>query len=302
MKITVFLLSFLYAVGGFAQKEYNISFDENTIHFKTFGSKGSPVLIINGGPGMNSNGFAKLAEIISKEHCVIIYDQRGTGKSTMKAVNSETITLDKMVADIEQIRTHLGYRSWAVLGHSFGGMMVSYYATKHPSKIDKIVFSSSGGVDLGLFKDFSLSRTLTAFEQDSLKYWEGRIREGDTSKYTRLQRATVLASAYLYADKDTYIKIIAERLTQTNYQVNNLVFENMRKIGFDCKEGLKTFKKPVLVIQGKQDVISTEIASNIHKLFSNSKLVLMDKCGHYGWLEQPDIYITEVMQFLKSKK
>jgi len=296
---TIFGILFFLVSDILAQKEYNISFDGNNIHFKTFGSKGSPVLIINGGPGMNSNGFANLAEIISKEHCAIIYDQRGTGKSTMQAINNQTITLDKMVEDIEKIRVHLGYKSWNVLGHSFGGMLASYYATKHPDKIDRMVLSSSGGVDLDLFANFDLNKPLTVVERDSLHYWDEKISKGDTSKTTRLRRAKILASAYLVTDK--YIDMLAERLTQANMTINGLVFDNMQKINFDCKENLKTFKKPVLIIQGKNDVLNTYLSEKAHKIIPKSKLILMDNCGHYGWLEQPQIYVTEVMAFLKSK-
>ena len=60
-------------------KTYNIPFDANIIHFKTFG-KGAPLLIINGGPGMSSEGFIPLAKKFGKTHQAIIYDQRGTGR------------------------------------------------------------------------------------------------------------------------------------------------------------------------------------------------------------------------------
>ena len=81
--------------------------------------------------------------------------------SEMSTINNSTVTLDKMVADIEAIRNHLKIQQWVVMGHSFGGMMASYYATKHPENIQGIIFSSSGGVDMSLFSGLSIRSKLT---------------------------------------------------------------------------------------------------------------------------------------------
>ncbi|MCB0663128.1 MAG: hypothetical protein KDC24_10335, partial [Saprospiraceae bacterium] len=57
-----------------------------TISYKTFG-EGKPILIINGGPGMNSNGFQFMAEkIAALGYQTILFDQRGTGGSILPTV------------------------------------------------------------------------------------------------------------------------------------------------------------------------------------------------------------------------
>lgn len=58
-------------------------------------------MIINGGPGMNSTGFVDLAKRLSKSNQVIIYDQRGNGKSTLVLINKSTVTMDLMIKDLE---------------------------------------------------------------------------------------------------------------------------------------------------------------------------------------------------------
>ncbi|MBL0008446.1 MAG: hypothetical protein IPP25_15045 [Saprospiraceae bacterium] len=59
-----------------SQQSTAISIDGAQIYYKTFG-KGQPLLIINGGPGMNSDGFEGLAVSLSEHFMTIIYDQRG---------------------------------------------------------------------------------------------------------------------------------------------------------------------------------------------------------------------------------
>ena len=76
--------------------------------------------------------------------------------------------------------------------------------------------------------------------------------------------------------------------------------KDLFKIKYDCKKSLKYFNKPVLIIQGKQDIVPKEIADKEHSILKNSTLVLINKCCHYGWLEQKDKYVSEVEKFLKS--
>ncbi len=272
--------------------------------YRTFGgAKGLPILIINGGPGMNSSGFAAVAQKLSEggAYRTIIYDQRGTGKSVLATVDTSTITMQLMVEDIEALRKHFGFERWTVLGHSFGGVLGAYYATLHPERIDKLIFSSSGGINLDFlnYVGARISGRLTQRERDSLAYWSERISGGDTSHHARLQRGLALAPAYVFDRK--YIPAIAERLTQGNAAINGLVFENLRAIRFDCTEHLRHFQRPTLIIQGKDDIIKVETAEYAHKILPNSRLVLLEKCAHYGWLDKEAEYFAAVRQFLRGE-
>lgn len=284
----------------FAQTEgYSTNTDGSKTFYKIYG-KGDPLLIINGGPGMNSNGFEALAKKLSEKYQTILYDQRGTGKSVLKELNSETITMKLMAEDIESLRKHLKIEKWSILGHSFGGIMVAHYASIYPKSVQKIIFSASGGIDLGLtnYVATSINSKLTKVERDSLNYYNSKIANGDTSKKTLLGRGRALAPAYLYDKK--YIAILAERLTQGNSTINQLIWDDLQKIKFDCKPKLKDFDQPVLIIQGKEDIIKPETAQIAHSVLKNSKIVFLNHCGHYGWLDAEQEYYKSLFDFLKS--
>ena len=289
----------VFHITVFAQTEGYIQSSDSKIYYRTFGT-GKPLLIINGGPGMNSDGFIDLAKTLSKNNETIIYDQRGTGKSTLQKLDTSTITMKLMVEDIESLRVHLKIKKWTILGHSFGGMLASYYASLYPENIESLILSSSGGIDLELLSYVSrkLNARLSSQEMDSLNYWNKKISEGDTSYYARLHRGLALAPAYVYNRKN--IPAIAERLTQGNSIINGLVWQDLQKIKFDCKSKLSDFNKPVLIIQGKQDIIKEETALKEHQILKTSKLVLLDNCVHYGWLDRPDEYFPEIEKFMRS--
>jgi len=285
------------SLNGISQSIYKIAIPEGNLHITTYG-QGKPILIINGGPGMNSEGFTSLAKELGKNNLAILYDQRGTGKSYISEISTETMTMDFMVEDIEVIRNHFKFKQWIVLGHSFGGMLASYYVTKHPDKIKSLILSGSGGYDLSITRNLDLHSRLTQTETDSLNYWNRQISLGDTTYQARYNRGKYLAPAYIYDKK--HAPIVAERLTQGNRTINSLIWQNIRAINFNCTEAFKNFKNPVLIIQGKQDVMDINIAESAHQLLTNSELVFIDKCAHYGWLEQPEIYFNTIESFLSS--
>jgi len=290
----------LTSVISMAQTEETIMSDASKLHYKTFG-KGNPILVINGGPGMNSDGFVFIAEEISKMGCqTIIYDQRGTGLSIIENPSKENITMDLMVDDIENLRKHLKIKKWTVFGHSFGGIMAAYYTTKHPENIKKIILSSSGGVNMK-FLDYlpkRMNANLSKSENDTLVILQEKFNTGDRTKELLEARANILANAYVYDKSNT--SIIAKRLTQINFEINSLVIENLQKIKYDCSKSFKKFKNPVLVLQGKNDIISVETAQEVKKSFPNSTLVLMDNCSHYGWLDAKELYLHSIQEFLKK--
>ena len=168
-----------------------------------------------------------------------------------------------MIEDMEVLRRHLGINQWSVLGHSFGGMLASYYASVYPEHVRFMILSSSGGIDLGLqsYVDHRINEKLSKQENDSLKYWNDRIEGGDSSYFARYRRGMAMASAYVYNKNN--IPIIAERLTQGNSLVNRLVWQDLNKIKFNCVPKLKNFNKPVLIIRVRK-ISSCYRQQNMH--------------------------------------
>jgi len=280
-----------------AQEDGYIAIKNGKLHYRTYG-KGVPILIINGGPGMNCEGFSSLAKLFDEKYQPILFDQRGTGRSILETLDSTTVTMDLMLQDIETLRKAMGIKEWIVFGQSFGGMLGSYYAANYPQQVKALILAASGGIDMELF-DYvgsNITNKLGQSERDSMNYWDKKIDEGDTSHFARYHRALGLASAYVYDKKN--IPIIAERLTQGVSRVNALVYKDLNKINFDCKKKLKDYKNPVLIIQGRQDIVGEMTAIKAHQVLSNSELVFINECVHYGWLDQQEKFMKEITNFL----
>jgi pimeloyl-ACP methyl ester carboxylesterase len=77
----------------------------------------------------------------SSDYKVIVFDYRGTGKST-KTVQRYSIKM--FTDDAAALLDHLGVEQAIVCGHSMGGVVAQLLALDHPNKVKKLILASSG--------------------------------------------------------------------------------------------------------------------------------------------------------------
>lgn len=112
--------------------------DLHTIHVEEAGNpEGSPVIFLHGGPGGGIEPVYR-QYFNPRKYRIILFDQRGCGKSTPFSSLEENTTWD-LVADIEKIRTHLGIDRWVVFGGSWGSTLALAYAETHPESVKALI-------------------------------------------------------------------------------------------------------------------------------------------------------------------
>ncbi len=269
------------------------------IAYRVFGT-GAPLFLLNGGPGRSSDTFTELAQILSsKNRSVIIFDQRGTGRSKLKVADETTITLDLMVGDLEALRKYLHFNKVDILGHSFGGMYAMAYAVQYPQNIRALILSASGGVDLS-WQDYSYHNMLSRLTQKSrnkIAFWTSPEQQKKDPTRSFLESTRLLVPAYIYHQK--FVPKLVHDLANLNYSnpdINNLVWKSMEK--YDLKGAFKNFQAPTLIIDGRQDILGEAVPIGIHNEIPNSRLELLDECSHYPWLDSPDKYFSLINDFL----
>jgi len=95
--------------------------------------EGIPVVFIHGGPGAGCEKYHRQFSD-PERYRIILFDQRGCGKSTPHAELVNNTTQD-LVADMEAIREHLGIQRWMLFGGSWGSTLSLVYAQTHPEKV-----------------------------------------------------------------------------------------------------------------------------------------------------------------------
>jgi proline iminopeptidase len=108
------------------------------IYFEECGNpQGKPVLMVHGGPGGGSNPTMRRYHDPA-HYRIILFDQRGCGRS-MPYASLEDNTTWHLVADMEQLRTHLGIERWQLCGGSWGSTLSLAYAETHPGRVTELI-------------------------------------------------------------------------------------------------------------------------------------------------------------------
>jgi proline iminopeptidase len=98
---------------------------------------GKPVVFLHGGPGGGSSP-AHRRQFDPARYNILVFDQRGAGKSTPYA-SLEANTTGHLVEDIETLRAHFGIDQWMVFGGSWGSTLALAYAETHPERVTELV-------------------------------------------------------------------------------------------------------------------------------------------------------------------
>lgn len=166
-------------------KEFNLKVsDLHTIYVEESGNpKGKPVIFLHGGPGGGIEPIYR-RYFNPKKWRIIIFDQRGCGKSTPHAELRENTTWD-LVEDIEKIRKYLNIEKWVIFGGSWGSTLSMSYAIKYPLRCRGLILR-------GIF--MLRKKEINWFYQEGASYlypdaWEHYIEKIPESERNNLVRA-----------------------------------------------------------------------------------------------------------------
>ncbi|MBT8471954.1 MAG: prolyl aminopeptidase, partial [Marinicaulis sp.] len=98
---------------------------------------GKPVVVCHGGPGGGTTPSMR-RYFDPKQYKIILFDQRGCGRSTPHAEIADNNT-SALIDDMEKLRRHFGVDQWQVFGGSWGSTLALAYAQAHPDKVTELV-------------------------------------------------------------------------------------------------------------------------------------------------------------------
>jgi proline iminopeptidase len=247
---------------------------------------GPPVIVANGGPGLSHVYMVQndLWERMAKGHKIVLYDQRGTGKSTRVSEGAPQ-TMEAQVADLDAIRAHLGFSKFCLVGDSYGGVLAMAYAAAHPEHIEKLVLSDSAAPALKdtvhvlqqVFPDVMEKRSTdpkqALIEHFRMLFYSEEKRDEYLAKATDLGSAPAAGAA-------------------VNRAIRNL----------DLTPELPKFRFPTLVITGRYDMnVAPLTAWKIYKAIPGAKFVVFAKSGHLPAFEEPDKYMQVLNDFFGDR-
>ena len=314
MKIKITILIFLALGGwqllqadlgnpGLQGQDFKVNSHDLDIHYRVFG-QGTPLLIIGGGPGDVAERYLGLCELLAKNVRCILVEQRGTGKSMPAVLNAATLSIALTLDDLEAIRRQLGLKRWSVLGFSYGGYLASTYAHFFPAAISSLVLLGSIGLNFDGFPQFNdnVTSRLCASDRELAEFWSdpARMRADPKGATTEIIRARM--PGYFFDRKKSLLVSQTMKAADFDFAMGEWIFKDIVKRKLDLARMDALFSGPALILHGRQDPSGESAALALERYYHDSKLVFVEKCGHYSWIEQPEKVLAAIGEFISLKE
>ena len=243
-------------------------------NYRTWGKPPYKVAVVHGGPGLPGS-VAPIARELSKDTGVIEVLET---KDSVEGQIEELAGVLKEHADFPVI----------LVGHSWGAVLSYMTAARYPTLVKKLIIIGMPALEMKDRPDYTPIWLSRLPEKERVEFlsleksvWDGE--EGDKSEDMGiLHRLTAKADSYAF---------VSEKDEVLEYQ-----FGINKSVGTEFHEILKTtelldiggkIKCPVVAIHGDYDLrLASVMADPLSDIIKDFKLVLLEKCGHYPWMEK----------------
>jgi proline iminopeptidase len=268
-----------------------------SLYYEVIGSaEGTPLVVANGGPGFDHTylHLSNAWDVIGKTRKVVLYDQRGNGRSS-PVKPGEPCTLRDQIDDLEALRAHVGAEQMDLLGHSWGGFLVMAYAAQYPQHIRRLLIVDSAAPKWSdtvfLFKDVFPEGVE---REDAARF---AMQMGDKGAADLYLRQYLSMLFYSPEKRDTALAQMAD--VDENREVNRAVNSDLQR--FDLNPELPKYRFPAIVMTGRFDMnVAPVVAYKIHKAIPGSQFVVFDRSGHMPFYEEPEKFVQTVESFLSG--
>ena len=176
------------------------------------------------------------------------------------------------------------------------------YASKFPSSIKGLVLVDSGGPSYAFTKAFSdnMRARKSADDLSAQRYWSQPdvVAKDPLRAVIEMIRAMLPSQFYDRSKAHQAIAILKAGREHYNPEVDELLSPAYDEGASARIEALRKVDIPALIIHGRQDPMPESVALENQKLLRGSRLVWLDRCGHWPWIEQPEALEKALFEFL----
>jgi proline iminopeptidase len=286
--------------GEAAPREGPVPVAGATLCYRDIG-QGPPIIVLHGGPGFDHNYLLPDMDRLTDALRLIFYNQRGRGKFA-EHIESEAISIQSEIDDLEAVRAHLHLEQAALLGHSWGGLLAMEYALRYPEHVSHLVLLNTAPASYDDCKLFVQARDAMIPDDTALLRSLGsrpELEEGDLearAAYYRVYFRRTLRPPRLLDRLVEHLQAgwTTEDVLRARAIGDRLWNETYESTEYNLLPQLTRLRIPTLILRGDYDFIPVACAAHIAEAIPGARLVELRDCGHFAYLERPD----EVRQVL----
>lgn len=284
-------------------REGSIPVVHAALYYRDIG-QGPPIILLHGGPDFDHNYFLPDMDRLADTFRLIYYDQRGRGKSGGN-VQPDEVTLQSEMDDLERVMEYFHLESAAVLGHSWGGLLAMEYAIRHPARVSHLILMNTAPAchdDYRLFQTERHKRVPGDIAQLEAVASSASYAEGDLATDAAYYRIHFRETLRQPEQRENLIKRLRANVTPAGILKaraieKRLYHETWVLSDYDVLPRLKQLRISTLVICGDHDFIPVECSIHIAEALPDARLVVLRDCGHFSYLERPDLVHNALAEF-----
>jgi pimeloyl-ACP methyl ester carboxylesterase len=234
----------------------------------------------------DSKSWQFILKDLSKQYRVIIFDNRGCGRTTDY---EGSFSLKDLATDVSELLEYLRIDQAHVLGHSMGGMIAQEMALAFPEKINKLILASSSPI---------LSERAEATLNKLYKEWKGGCDMADWFRelfqwlFTKeaLENKQFMDAAIIFALNYPYPQTLEGFEAQA--EAINL---------FDARDRIHNIHHNTLIISGAEDIlIPAEESKKLLKIGGKCEFIEIQHAAHSIHAEKPKEFAEAVTGFINK--
>ena len=261
-------------------------------------AKTAPLIVLAGGAARHPSYLGDLGGLGDRYRLVVPH-LRGVGESPMPD-SVELASFWRQAEDMERLRIHLGLTQLVLVAHSAGSRLAISYAARFPAGVAGMVLITPPAgylVDETLDTEALIERRRgeraidealavrdlgrDIADDDAFDAWQRRMAPLAYASWGERERAHAATGRFSVAAMRAYFSVEPPG---------------------DLTDRLARVAAPVLVIVGGADCV-TGIAPSLAlaRLFPAGAATVLDRCGHYPWVERPAAFREAVERFLGDR-
>lgn len=262
-----------------------------------------PLLALHGGPGLTHDSLDTLAEL-ALELPIIFYDQTGSGKSNNYDKSLVSWDLNFFLKDLENVIEYFNLKNIYLLGFSWGGTLALEYALKPNNAVKKLILASPFlSSDVWSKDAFELLEELgPQWKAFVLKH----VQEGTTNDLEYQEMMNIFNRNYLYrlpewteSMKYSVLHMNAD-VAESVFGTNDFIITGVLK-NYDRFQEVKTIKVPLLMTCGRYDMARPSSLAQAMEGMSNGQLLILERSAHMAHIEERELYLEKIKEFLKEE-
>ncbi|MFG2478593.1 alpha/beta fold hydrolase [Streptomyces fagopyri] len=264
-----------------------------------------PVCVAHsGGPGI---AWEYLRTPALERHLTMVYAEPiGSGASGRLPSHPHGYTRPRYSRFLGALIEYLGVPEVHLLGHSHGGFVAQYHALHHPERVAGVILYDSAPLtgpehgaeamrQVGLFAARHAGRPELP---EVLAAFQAIPTISDDVRMTAVARGLLPSYFADYWGREEEFAPLRASVRATH--ISGLD-EDLSPDVIDDRADLGSLTVPALVVVGRHDVIcGVRWAEELHRLIPGSELLILENSGHFGHLEEPEVFARAVTRFVTA--